>query len=102
MTNFLALRAKPNRQFLERFRGFCRKTRIFVTKNRIFQKSATYVQKPTLTGRPDEGQIASILSAFTRIPKVATISKNLFFERAQRISSLLRVHHLSPHLLRDV
>ena len=25
VTNFLALRAKPNRQFLERFRGFCRK-----------------------------------------------------------------------------
>ena len=29
-----------------------------MTKNRIFQKSATCLQKPTLAGRPDEGQIA--------------------------------------------
>ena len=77
--------------------------RIFVTKIRAFQKSATCLQIPTLAGRPDEDQIASILSAIAQIPEVATFSKKTrFFWRAKQISSLLRGHHLSPHLLRDV
>ena len=54
-------------------------TRFFGAEYRIFQKSATCLQKLTLAGRPDEGQIASILSAFAQIPKVVILSKNSLF-----------------------
>jgi hypothetical protein len=61
--------------------------RFFVTKNRTYQKSATYVQKPTLAGRPDGDQVASILSIRSNF-KSRNFSPKLFFSASSGLAQI--------------